>query len=77
MYAPLRGVDGIQFRLHDTVLYNSLYQADDKLLVNTHIHGFTAAKAPVLHLCRTEAGSMVDTYLDSFEQVWDSAIPME
>ncbi|MGH4015940.1 MAG: hypothetical protein ACRDSL_18870 [Pseudonocardiaceae bacterium] len=29
----------MQFRLHSTVLYNSIYRADDELLVNPHVHG--------------------------------------
>lgn len=77
MYRPLRELDGIEFRLHDTVLYNSIYRADDQVLANTHIYGFTAAQAPVLHLRRVAGGSMVSTYLDSFERVWDGATPLE
>jgi transcriptional regulator with XRE-family HTH domain len=77
MYRPLQNLDGIEFRLHNTVLYNSIYQADDQVLVNTHIYGYSAAQAPVLHLRRVAGGSMVSTYLDSFERVWDTAIPLE
>ncbi|HZO64478.1 MAG TPA: XRE family transcriptional regulator [Kribbellaceae bacterium] len=77
MYRPLREVEGIEFRLHRTVLYNSIYRADDHLLVNTHIYGFGASQAPVLHLRRVAGGGMVTTYLDSFEQVWASAIPLD
>nr|WP_249162038.1 XRE family transcriptional regulator [Actinospica acidithermotolerans] len=77
MYKPLRGIDGIEFRLHDKILYNSIYRADDQLLVNTHIYGFTAAHAPVLHLRKVAGGSMVTNYLTSFERVWDSASPLE
>jgi len=77
MYQPLRDLDGIEFRLHDTVLYNSIYRADDQVLANTHIYGFAAAQAPVLHLRRVAGGSMVSTYLDSFERVWDGATPLE
>jgi transcriptional regulator with XRE-family HTH domain len=77
MYRPLREVDGIEFRLHRTVLYNSIYRADDQLLVNTHIYSFTAAQAPVLHLRRVAGGGMVTTYLDSFERVWDDATPLK
>lgn len=76
LYRPLREVDGIEFRLHRTVLYNSIYRADDQVLVNTHIYGFTAAHAPVLHLRQVAGGDMVSTYLDSFERVWDGAAPM-
>jgi transcriptional regulator with XRE-family HTH domain len=77
MYKPLRNIDGIEFRLHRTVLYNSIYRSDDQILVNTHIYNFTAAQAPVLHLRRVAGGSMVSTYLESFERVWDGATPME
>jgi transcriptional regulator with XRE-family HTH domain len=77
LYQPLREVDGIEFRLHRTVLYNSIYQADDQLLVNTHIYSFPASQAPVLHLRRVAGGDMVTTYLESFERVWDGATPLE
>lgn len=77
LYQPLRGVDGVEFRLHRTVLYNSIYQADDQLLVNTHIYNFPASQAPVLHLRRVAGGDMVTTYLESFESVWDGATPLE
>ncbi len=77
MYAPLRGTSGIEFRLHDTTLYNSIYRADSQLLVNTHLYGFTAAQSPVLHLHGAADGSMVTTYLDSFERVWATAVPLE
>jgi transcriptional regulator with XRE-family HTH domain len=77
MYAPLRTLDGVEFRLHSTVLYNSIYQSDDELLVNPHIYGTPASLAPVLHLRRVAGGSMVTTYLDSFERVWSRARPLD
>lgn len=77
LYKPLRDVEGIEFRLHDTILYNSIYRVDEQVLVNTHIYGFPAAQAPVLHLRRVAGGSMVTNYLDSFERVWDGATPLE
>jgi transcriptional regulator with XRE-family HTH domain len=77
MYQPLRDVDGIEFRLHRTVLYNSIYRADDQLLVNTHIYGYPAAQAPVLHLRRVAGADMVTTYMESFDRVWDNATPLQ
>lgn len=71
----LGNVDGIEIRLHDTVLYNSIYWADEKILVNTHVYGVPASHAPVLHLKRLPGGEMVGTYLDSFERVWAQARP--
>lgn len=70
---PLAGIEGAQLKLHRAILYNSLFRSDDELLVNSHIYGIAAPSAPVLHLWRTEDGSMVQTYLESFERVWDSA----
>ena len=74
LYRGLRQVDGVQFRLHSTVLYNSIYLADDELLVNPHIYGAGASQAPVLHLRRVAGGSMVRTYL---ERVWSEARPLD
>ena len=61
---------GAELRLHDTVLYNSIYRADDELIVNTHVYGRPAAHAPVFHLRRRGSDGMATTYLDSFERVW-------
>lgn len=77
LYRPIRNIEGIEFRIHRTILYNSIFRADDRLLVNTHIYGFPAAQAPVLHLRRVAGGDMVTTYLESFDNVWDNASPLE
>ena len=76
MYRPLRGVEGVEFRFHDTILYNSIYRADDELLVNTHVYGVPAAHAPVLHLRKVVGGEIVNTYIESFERVWEGATPI-
>jgi len=67
---------GAQVRLHDTVLYNSIYRADDELLVNAHVYGRPGAHAPVLHLKGTRPDGIVATYLASFERVWSTAEPV-
>ncbi len=77
MYRPLRTIDSVQFRFHRTVLYNSIYRADDQLLVNTHIQGLTAAHAPVWHLRKLPGGEITGMYIDSFERVWETATPIE
>ncbi|HEX6686064.1 MAG TPA: helix-turn-helix domain-containing protein [Candidatus Limnocylindrales bacterium] len=73
---PLTHEPGIELRLHNTTLYNSIYRADNELLVNTHIHAVPACHAPVLHLHRTHPDGMAATYLHSFERVWTSARPI-
>jgi hypothetical protein len=77
LYRPLLAVDGIEIRLHDTVLYNSIFRADDELLANPHVLGVAASYAPVLHLCRSDAGDLVSTYSDSFDRVWQDAAPLK
>lgn len=76
LYRELRAVEGAEFRLHQTVLYNSIYCGDDQLLVNTHIYGVPATRAPVWHLRKVAGGQIAATYLHSFEQVWETAVPV-
>ncbi|WP_345566630.1 XRE family transcriptional regulator [Nonomuraea rosea] len=75
LYKPLIGADNAEIRLHETVLYNSIYRADDDLLINAHAYGTPAAQAPVIHLRLTEPQAAAATYLNSFERVWDAAKP--
>ncbi|WP_406197493.1 helix-turn-helix domain-containing protein [Streptomyces europaeiscabiei] len=75
-YRPLVGVPGIEVRTHATTLYNSIYRADDQVLVNAHVWGVNAFGAPVWHLRRSRAGGMFDTYADSFDAVWTTATPV-
>src|SRR5262249_57721578 len=69
---PLAAEPGIQLRLHDTVLYNSIYLGDDELLVNPHVYGCPASHAPVFHLRRTTPDAMAAPYVHSFDRVWAS-----
>ncbi|WP_406508827.1 helix-turn-helix domain-containing protein [Streptomyces sp. NBC_00212] len=76
-YRPLAGVPGIDLRTHGTTLYNSLYRADDQVLVNAHVWGVNAYAAPVWHLRRSGGGGIFDTYAESFNAAWDTARPVE
>lgn len=76
-YRPLRGCDNLEIALHSTTLYNSIFRFDDDMLVNTHVWGSNAFKAPVLHLRRLGGGSLFDTYAHSFEAVWAGAASVE
>ncbi|GAA2458340.1 DUF5919 domain-containing protein [Streptomyces pulveraceus] len=76
-YRPLAGVPGIELRTHGTTLYNSVYRADDQMLVNAHMWGINAYGAPVWHLRRHGDGGLFDTYVRSFDAVWESARPVE
>ncbi|MEU3664568.1 helix-turn-helix domain-containing protein [Streptomyces sp. NPDC032940] len=76
-YRPLLSVPGVQIRTHSTTLYNSIYRADDQMLVNGHVFGVNAYGAPVWQLRRTETGGLFDTYASSFDAVWSTAQPVE
>jgi transcriptional regulator with XRE-family HTH domain len=76
LYRALRATEGVEFRFHRTILYNSIYLGDDQLLVNTHIYGMPASRSPVWHLHKVAGGEIAATYLESFELVWDSAAPV-
>ena len=76
LYRPLRRIEGTEFRLHKTILYNSIYRGDDQLLVNTHVQGLPAASAPLWHLRKIAGGQFAAVYLESFERVWEAAAPV-
>jgi transcriptional regulator with XRE-family HTH domain len=76
LLAPLVETGTVQLRQHATVLYTSIYRADDDMLANQHVLGVGAAHAPVMHLRRRDGGQLFDTYATSFERVWNSAAPL-
>jgi hypothetical protein len=69
-------VRGVSVRLHETVLYNSLYRYDDDVLVNTHAYGVAAGHSPVMHVRRLAGGGLFDHYTAGFERVWNEATPV-
>ncbi len=76
-YRPLHAAPGIELRTHTTTLYNSIFCADEEMLVNAHMWGVNAYRAPVWHLRRTGDGGLFDTYTDSFDAVWHTGRPVE
>jgi transcriptional regulator with XRE-family HTH domain len=70
LYARLSQIENTEIRLHDAVLYNSIYRADDHLLINQHAYGVPAAHSPVFELRQAEVGDMADAYLVGFERIW-------
>jgi hypothetical protein len=70
LYTPLREVENVEIRLHDAVLYNSIYRVDDDLLINQHTYGVPAAHSPVFELQNGVVGDLTDAYLETLERVW-------
>jgi hypothetical protein len=77
LYRPLQDSGRAEIRLHRTVLYNSIYRADDDMLINQHAYGIPAAHAPVFHLRRSAETDMFGSYFASFERIWqaDARLP--
>jgi hypothetical protein len=73
LYRAALKAENVEIRLHDTVLYNSLYRADDQLFVNQHAYGLPAAYAPVFCFRESGNGDIVPTYRNSFESILATA----
>lgn len=74
-YSPLVGVPGVTFHVHGTSLYNSIFRYDDQMLINQHIYGTYGYMAPILHLRQVDGADLFDTYMKSFELVWEDSYP--
>jgi hypothetical protein len=73
LYEALSEIESTEIRIHSTTLYASIYRADHDLLVNTHVYGATASHAPLIHVRHTAPGDVAETYLASFNRIWDEA----
>ncbi|PDP85624.1 XRE family transcriptional regulator [Glycomyces fuscus] len=73
LFHPLAESDGIEIRTHSTILYNSVYLTEKRILVNQHTYGIPAAKSPVVEIDRTLSPKMAQTYTRSFDLTWIAA----
>jgi hypothetical protein len=72
-YRQFTTSDNVEIRLHEAVLYNSIFRSDGQLFVNQHAYGTPAAHSPVFCLRESDRSDMMTTYLDSFENVWNES----
>jgi transcriptional regulator with XRE-family HTH domain len=77
LFGQLPDSGGVDIRLHRAVLYNSICWADGQLLISQHAYGIPGERAPVLYLRSADDGDLVATYLDAFDRIWTSALPLE
>ena len=77
IYAPLRERGEVEIRLHHGAMYNSIYLADDQLMVMQAAYGTSPGEVPVLHLRQVEGGDMAGAYQHAFERAWAEAHPIE
>jgi hypothetical protein len=71
---PALEVPGVEVRLHDVVVYASLFRYDDQMIANPHVWSRPASENPALHL---RTGSLLGAYAASFDAVWDTAKPWD
>jgi len=69
-HKPILGTLNLSVAFHSTVLYNSILRFDDQMLVNPHIYGTPAFRAPVIHIRQISGGPLFDTYVECFERIW-------
>ncbi|WP_174188477.1 helix-turn-helix domain-containing protein [Nocardia barduliensis] len=74
-FKPVIHEPGIEFRLHKTTLYNSIYRFDSQMIVNMHVHGRMAPQAPAMHIRQLSEGSLFDVYTQSFNDIWRMSKP--
>lgn len=72
LYRQLLGMEHIEIRLHDAILYNSIYRSDGQVFVNQHVYGIPAARSPVFCYRESDSDGIATAYRDSFERVWMS-----
>jgi transcriptional regulator with XRE-family HTH domain len=65
----------VQIRLHRVMLSNTLYRADDELLIGQRAFAIPDRRTPVLHLRRTGEGDIAATYLENFNRIWTRTSP--
>ncbi|MFE6450303.1 XRE family transcriptional regulator [Nocardiopsis dassonvillei] len=70
---PLMNIDDVEIRLHSTVLYNSIYLTEKRMLINQHIYGIPAAKAPAIEICTGDFSDMADMHLSNFNDIWNGS----
>jgi hypothetical protein len=76
LFGGLRKI-GAEIRLHRAVLYNSIYRADNQLLVIQHLYGIPSEREPVFYLRSAAAGDMATTYVEAFERIWACSLHVE
>lgn len=69
-------VGKVEIRLHRFNLHNSIYRADDELIIGQRAFAIPASATPALHLRGDESTALMATYLESFHRVWADSDPI-
>lgn len=75
-FEPLRGVEGIDLRFHETRMYNSVFRGDDEMFVTPHLYALRGYRAPLLCLRRATDDGVFDGFLAHFKRIWNVSTPI-
>lgn len=75
LFQTISDVKGIEIRTHSTVLYNSIYLTENKVLVNQHIYSLPASVSPVFEIHQSPPSGISKTYTQSFNNIWRNSNP--
>ena len=75
-FLPLQRGAGVELRLHDTPMYNSIFRFDDDILVTPHLHGVPGHRSPLLHIRRLPGDSLYEAFASNFDAIWSLATPV-
>jgi len=75
-FMPLQRGAGVELRLHDTPMYNSIFRFDDDILVTPHLHGVPGHRSPLLHIRRLPGDSLYEAFASNFDAIWSLATPV-
>ena len=73
LYCPLLEYENVEIRLHQTILYSSIYLTDHQVIVNQHAYGIPASRSPAYCFRKTEKSDMAAAHFQNFERVWVAA----
>lgn len=69
-FRDLVDTEGVEVRLHDAPMYNSVFRYDEEMIVTPHLHGRPGYQSPAIHLRRIADDGVFAEFLAHFERIW-------
>jgi hypothetical protein len=76
-FREIIGVNGIEIKYHETILYNSLFRGDEEMFVTPHLYGLHGSMPPLLHLRRLSDNGIFASFATHFNVIWANTLPLE
>jgi transcriptional regulator with XRE-family HTH domain len=69
--APFLDHPGIDIRVLEAPVHQTIHRYDEQLLVILHVVGEDTEQAPLLHLSRQAAGGLFDRFAEHYNELWE------